>query len=87
MKKSIKVKIDDHPDELIVKVKLAAEKHGLRFSGDTEKGLIKGYGIEANYLLQEDALTVNIIRKPLLISWAVVEQKVRALVTIKQNNG
>ena len=82
MKKSIKVKIADHPDKLITKAKLAAEKHGLRFTGDTEKGLIKGFGIEAHYLLQEDVLTVNILRKPLFLSWAKVEQKIIALVSI-----
>lgn len=87
MKRSIKVKIVNHPDELISKAKQAAEKHGLRFTGDTEKGLIIGFGIEAHYLLQEDELTVKILRKPLLLSWAMVEQKVRALVNISQNIG
>ena len=87
MKKSIKVKIIDHPEELITKAKHAAEKHGLLFIGDTEKGLIKGFGIEAHYLLQEDVLTVKILRKPLLLSWAKVEQKVRTLVNINQNIG
>ncbi|TAL44098.1 MAG: hypothetical protein EPN89_14645 [Methylovulum sp.] len=83
MKKSITVKIAEHPNELITKAKHAAEKNGLRFIGDTDKGLIKGFGIEAHYLLQEDILTVNILRKPLLLSWTKVEQQVRALVGIK----
>jgi phosphoenolpyruvate synthase/pyruvate phosphate dikinase len=87
MKKSIKVKIVGHPDELITKAKHAAEKHGLRFTGDTEKGLIKGLGIEANYFLQEDVLTIKILHKPLLLSWAKLEQKVRTLVNINQNIG
>jgi hypothetical protein len=87
MKKSIKVKIVGHPDELITKAKHAAEKHGLRFTGDTEKGLIKGLGIEAHYLLQEDILTIKILHKPLLLSWAKLEQKVRTLVNINQNIG
>jgi len=54
----------------------------LKFTGDTEKGLIKGLGIEAHYLLQADVLTVKILRKPLLLSWAKLEQKVRTLVNI-----
>jgi hypothetical protein len=87
MRKSIQVKIIVHPDELIVKAKQAAEKHGLRFTGDSEKGLIKGFGIEAHYLLQKDVLTVKVLRKPLLLSWTKLEQKVRALVNINQNIG
>lgn len=85
MEKSIKVKINNHPDELIAKAKKAAEKYGYRFIGDTKKGLIKGFGIHAHYLLQEDILTVKILRKPLLLSWAQVEQKVKSLVSIKQD--
>jgi hypothetical protein len=87
MKKSIRVRVVGHPDELITKAKQAAEKHGLRFTGDAAKGLIKGFGIEAHYLLQEDMLTVKILRKPLLLSWAKLEQKVRALVNFNPNIG
>ncbi len=87
MKKSIQVKIIAHPDELVIKAKQAAQKHGLQFTGDTEKGLIKGSGIEALYLLQDDMLTVKVLRKPLMLSWAKLEQKVRTLVNINQNIG
>ncbi len=87
MKKSIKVRIVDHPEELIIKARHAAEKHGLRLTGDTEKGLIKGLGIEAHYLLQEDMLTVKILRKPLLLPWSMLEQKLRTMVSINPNSG
>ena len=87
MKKSIQVKIVAHPDELIIKAKQAAEKHGLRFAGNTEKGLIKGLGIEAHYQLQADMLTIKVLRKPLLLSWAKLEQKVRTLVNINPKTG
>jgi hypothetical protein len=59
----------------------------LRLTGDTEKGLIKGLGIEAHYLLQEDLLTVKILRKPLLLPWSMLEQKLRTLVSINPNSG
>ena len=85
MPKSIQVKIVDHPDELISKAKEAAEKYGLHFLGDTDKGVIRGFGIEADYLLQEDILTVTVFRKPLLLSWGKVEQKVRTLVNVNSN--
>jgi hypothetical protein len=59
MKKSIKVKIVVHPDQLIAKVKQAAEKHGLQFTGDTEKELIMGFEIE----------TGNMPKIALITSW------------------
>jgi hypothetical protein len=86
MKKSISVKIVGHPDMLISRARQAAEKHGLRFTGDSENGEIKGLGIEAYYLVREDMLTINILRKPFLLSWRIVEQKVRALVHVNQNS-
>ena len=85
MKKSISVKFVGHPDTLISKTRQVAEKNGLRFTGDSENGLIKGRGIEAHYQVKEDVLTVNILRKPLLLSWRIVEQKIRTLVINYQN--
>lgn len=85
--RSVDIKITGHPDELIKKVKLAAEKHSLRFTGDTEKGFIKGFGIHIHYLFNEDTLTIKFLRKPLLLSWAQVEHKVMNLVSNNQNIG
>ncbi len=85
MKKSISVKFAGHPDTLILKARQAAERNGLRFTGDAENGFLKGLGIEANYQVKEDVLTINILRKPLLLSWRIVEQKIRALVNNIQN--
>ncbi len=82
--KSIKVKIFDHPDQLITKAKKEAEKNGLQFLGDTDRGIIKGFGIEADYIFQEDILTVTVFRKPILLPWTKVEQKVRAFVTMQE---
>ncbi len=87
MKKYIKVKIFDHPDVLISRARQAATKQGLQFIGDSEQGLIKGFGIHAQYLLREDILTVQILRKPLFISWTMVEQKVHALVGVNRGGG
>ncbi|HBA65244.1 MAG TPA: hypothetical protein DCZ48_03525, partial [Methylococcaceae bacterium] len=78
--KSIQLKIIEKPEDLIHKAKQAAENYGLQFLGDIEQGIIKGFGIEADYMLQEDILTITVFRKPILISWATVEQKVRTLV-------
>ena len=78
--KSIQVKIIDHPSELVTKAKELAEEYGLQFLGDTDRGVIKGFGIEADYMLQEDILTVTVFRKPVLLPWTKVEQKLRTLV-------
>ncbi|MGR8978890.1 MAG: hypothetical protein ACU84H_02195 [Gammaproteobacteria bacterium] len=85
IKKSIKVKTAVPANELIIQAKQAAEKHGLRFIGDTEKGFIEGLGIEAHYLFEEDELMVKILRKPMLLSWTLLEQKLIALVSLNQN--
>lgn len=83
--RSIQVKVTKHPDELIAKVKEMAERYGVQFLGDSGKGLIKGYGIEADYLLREDILTITVFRKPLLLSWTKVENKVRKIVAMDSN--
>ncbi|WP_305907746.1 hypothetical protein Q9L42_014200 [Methylomarinum sp. Ch1-1] len=80
MPKSIQVKIVDHPDKLINKAKQEAKKNGIQFLGDADRGIIRGFGIEADYVLQDELLTVTVFRKPMLLPWAKVEQKVRTFV-------
>jgi hypothetical protein len=80
--KSIQIEIFDHPDELITKVKEAAQKYGVHFLGDTGQGIIKGFGFKADYLFQENILTITVFRKPALLPWTTVEEKVRALVNM-----
>jgi hypothetical protein len=83
----IKLKISVPPHELVTKAKQLADKHGFGFSGDTEKGQIRGAGIEARYLVREDELTINILKKPALLSWTRVEQKIVALVNMSKHAG
>lgn len=85
--KSIQVKITDHPEKLVTKAKEAAEKYGLQFLGDTDQGIIKGFGIEADYTLRDDLLTVTVFRKPVLLPWTTVEQKLKTLVSLNANIG
>jgi hypothetical protein len=80
--KSIQIEIFDHPDELITKAKETAQKYGVHFLGDNDQGVIRGFGFKADYLFQENVLTITVFRKPAFLPWTTVEEKVRALVNM-----
>lgn len=80
--KSIQIEIFDHPDELITKAKDIAQKYGMHFLGDTDQGVIRGFGFKADYLFQENVLTITVFCKPAFLPWTAVEERVRALVNM-----
>ena len=56
--------------------KLAAEGDAI-FQGDTSSGSFTGSGVEGNYQIDADTLTVTITDKPFFAPWALVESKIR----------
>lgn len=87
MIKSFKLKITEHPDKLLINAKQLASINGYQLQGDSHKGMLKGSGTEAQYIVHGDVLTVTILRKPMLLSWKQMEKTVRDIMTISvQNN-
>jgi len=88
MIKSFKLKITEHPDKLLVNAKQMAAENRFQLQGDTHKGMIKGSGLQAQYLVHGDVLTVTILRKPMMLSWEQMEKTVRGIMTgsVQNNN-
>lgn len=77
MSKTIKVKlIDRSPEYIVHKAKTMAGQNGLKFIGDTQTGHFHGRGIEGRYHFGVDSLSITIIRKPIILPWALVETTV-----------
>jgi hypothetical protein len=54
-----------------------AEEHGIEWTGDPQQGLGAGYGFEGCYVVDEEFITVYVLKKPLLIPNATIEREVR----------
>ncbi len=71
------VKLNRDAHDVVAKFKTVAEKNGVHMSGDHQHGKFIGMGIEGRYQIEGDVLTLTILKKPMLISWSLMEAKVR----------
>lgn len=77
MSKTIQVKINRTPGELIVKARKAASENGVRFHGNEEHGHFAGHGIEGNYRIRDNLLSIHIVKKPFIMPWTLIESTVK----------
>ncbi len=77
MSKQFSVKIKGDAHAVITKAKVSAKKNNVLFTGDEREGQFSGMGVEGKYGIQGDDLTITIEKKPLLITWSLLESKLR----------
>ncbi len=76
--RSFQVPLTGDPESLVEKARKTAEETGSSFSGDVSSGSFAGNGVEGEYTVGEDAITVTITRKPLVAPWSLVESKIKS---------
>lgn len=67
---------------LFNKAKSDAEKHGISWAGDITKGYGTHRGFEAEYLVDEDSITVNISKKPIWATRTMIEREISKYITL-----
>lgn len=75
--KTFSIKLTRSAPEVVAKFKTAAEKNGVRFNGDHQQGQFGGMGIEGRYGIDGETLTITIGKKPILLTWSMIEAKLR----------
>jgi hypothetical protein len=77
MSKSLHFKINRQPAELFAKAQKEAGQYGYTLTGDSRQGKISGSGIEGGYKFGKAGLVLTIHQKPVLLSWAAIEEKLK----------
>ena len=76
---SFKFNIDSSPAEIINKVKTKIENEGGSFTGNNSEGnfnLPTPVGaIEGNYLVNDNELKIDIIKKPMMLPCSMIESE------------
>lgn len=75
--KKFSVNIAHDPSEVVSNIKTAAKKNGIHFIGNTDAGHFSGKGIQGKYAIHEQTLLVTIEKKPIFLSWPMIEAKLR----------
>ena len=73
------IKMSGDPEEKVKQAKVIAAQHGVAFLGDGKKGKfsgrIMGGRLAGTYHVENGILIVNVVEKPLLVSWNMVESQ------------
>ena len=77
MKNKFSVKLTKDPQEVVAQFKSAAQKNGFELVGGVRLGHFSGKGIEGRYSISGEDLTIVIEKKPIFISWSMIETKMR----------
>ena len=68
------------PARKLEQVKAAAAAKGVIFSGDLNGGQFSGGGLTGTYRVNGSTITVAIITKPFIASWAYIDSQLRGFI-------
>jgi CYTH domain-containing protein len=61
-------------ESVIEKARATAAKNGVIFTGDQYKGNFSGMGVVGEYRVVETSLNVHIRKKPMIMTWGMIEK-------------
>ena len=79
MSRSFHIPLTGDAEALVARAEKAARQHNAEFSGDISAGRFAGRGVEGQYKVQGDTVTVTITKKPLWILGPWVEKSIASL--------
>lgn len=77
MAKTFTIEVKGDPKALVRKAENTARANGASLSGDEHSGRFSGGGVEGRYERSGTQLTITIESKPFLVSWSLVESRIR----------
>lgn len=77
MSKQFLITLTSDAREVVERFKATAQKNNFQFNGDYRLGRFSGRGIEGRYEINGNSLAIIIDKKPMLISWPLIESTVR----------
>lgn len=69
--------IEGNPVEMLEKFRNKIQSKGLDVEGDINNGMVSGFGFKATYSVQESNLTIEVLEKPSMIPWSLLDDKMK----------
>lgn len=76
-KKTITAPLNKDPEEMVARARQKAEGKDATFEGDAAQGRFNALGVVGSYTIEQGKVNIEIIKKPLLVPWSLVEKTVR----------
>jgi hypothetical protein len=73
---SLKVKKPENWHDVFQEAKSDATKHRIVFTGDEKSGSGFGYGFSGSYVVDDDFIEINVLKKPFPIPQGMIKKSV-----------
>lgn len=77
MSKTFEIRLKRPAADIIADAKKTALRKGIHFDGDNRLGHFSGLGLDGHYTIEGDNLSVQVTKKPMLLSWSMIETAVK----------
>ena len=69
--------VEGNPGEMLEKFRNKIQSKGLAVEGDVNSGMVSGFGFKATYSLLNSNLTIDVLEKPAIIPWSLLDEKMK----------
>ena len=69
--------VEGNPGEMLEKFRNKIQSKGLAVEGDVNSGIVSGFGFKATYSLLNSNLTIDVLEKPAIIPWSLLDEKMK----------
>ncbi|HNX75436.1 MAG TPA: hypothetical protein PLM07_02320 [Candidatus Rifleibacterium sp.] len=69
--------VEGNPGEMLEKFRNKIQSKGLAVEGDVNSGMVSGFGFKATYSLLNSNLTIDVLEKPAIIPWSMLDEKMK----------
>ncbi|GAB4356388.1 MAG: hypothetical protein Kow0060_09000 [Methylohalobius crimeensis] len=74
MSRTFEIHVKEHPEILVQKASVMAQANAIHFIADEVQGHFSGKGLQGTYRFENDVLVVEVVKKPALVTWKMVEK-------------
>jgi len=80
---TIKIPIPQNLESLYTRAATDAKTHNIQWTGDLHQGYGSGFGFEGKYVVDENFITITVLKKPLFATKTRIENEVRRYVGLE----
>ncbi len=78
MSRIFEIDLTEDPGQVIGRARIAAKKNSVDFEGTDHTGTFEGHGIKGQYSIDEGRIQIQIVKKPLIMPWTLIESTLRS---------
>ena len=81
MSQTFKVIVNSSTEEFMAKAHKLAREHGALLTGDNRSGSFSASGVNGEYSMADNTVSITVTKKPFCVPWSMVEKRAKDFFT------